>query len=42
MLVVADQLALGVGAEGCLARARKAEEDSGLRLVLIRIGRAVH
>ena len=42
MLVVADQLALGVGAEGRLARARESEEDSGLRLILIRISRAVH
>ena len=41
MLVVADELALGVGRKGGLARARQTEEDGRLAL-LVGVGRAVH
>ena len=41
MLVVADQLTLGIGRKGGLARTRQTEEDSGLAL-LVRVGGAVH
>ena len=41
MLVITDELTLGVGRKGCLTGARKAEENGGLAL-LVGVGRAVH
>ena len=41
MLVVADELALGIGRKGGLARTRQTEEDGRLAL-LVGVGRAVH
>ena len=42
VLVVANELTLGIGRERCLTRAREAEKDSRLFAILTCIGRAVH
>ena len=42
VLVVSNELALGIGRERCLTCARETEKDSRLFAILARIGRAVH
>ena len=42
VFVVADEQTFGVGAEGCLARSRKAEENGGVLAFHVGVGRAVH
>jgi hypothetical protein len=42
VFVVADELALRVGGEGCFTRTGEAEEDGGAGFFHVGVGRAVH
>ena len=42
VLVVADELTLRIGGEGCLAGSGETEEDGGVLAVHVGVGRAVH
>ena len=42
VLVVSNELALGIGRERCLTRTRETEKDSRLFAILTCIGRTVH